>query len=81
MEEDLVIDTEDSKDFMALLNGEEIHPGLIILPNIPILKSKALIKLAIEYLWRLALGNPMDLLVSACPENTRFLTKRQPSRQ
>jgi len=63
LEEDLVIDTEDSKDFMALLNGEEIHPGLIILPNIPILKSKALIKLAIEYLWRLALGDPMDLLV------------------
>ncbi|MDE2739026.1 MAG: hypothetical protein OXH47_05815 [Paracoccaceae bacterium] len=64
MEEDLVIVTEDSKDFIALLNSEEIHPGLIILPNIPILTSKALIKLAIEYLWRLELGNPMDLMVN-----------------
>ncbi|MCY3673763.1 MAG: DUF5615 family PIN-like protein [Paracoccaceae bacterium] len=64
LEEDLVIVTEDSKDFIALLNSEEIHPDLIILPNIPILTSKALIKLAIEYLWRLELGNPMDLMVN-----------------
>jgi predicted nuclease of predicted toxin-antitoxin system len=48
--EDLVIVTENAKDFRALAERSDIHPGIIILPCVGKAKAKALIEKAIEYL-------------------------------
>ncbi len=60
--EDLVIVTENASDFTRLLNREEVHPGLIILPNINRNMSKALLLFAIDFL--LVRGNPMDQIMN-----------------
>ncbi len=68
VDEDLVIVTENAADFRALVARVEIHPGLIILPNIGFARSKRLLKAAIEYLERQ--GDPMDVMVNHVLEVT-----------
>lgn len=61
---DLVIVTENAKDFRELLSREELHPGLIILPCLPKNTREAFLLLAIEYPRNLDRGKPMDLMVN-----------------
>lgn len=58
---------ENIGDFKALLNREEIHPGLIALPQGAKEQVWAHLEAAIAYLVGLG-GDPMDHLVNACLE-------------
>jgi predicted nuclease of predicted toxin-antitoxin system len=60
--EDRVIVTENAADFRKLVAREDIHPGLIILPNVTRDASLALLLAAIAYLE--ALGSPQDVIVN-----------------
>lgn len=58
----LVIVTENARDFQALIANAEIHPGLIILPCFSRARSRELLDVAIAYL-RLQ-GDPEDVMVN-----------------
>ena len=58
----LVIVTQNARDFRRLIAGQEIHPGLIILPCVGRERSKALLDDAIAHLE--TLGDPMDEIVN-----------------
>jgi predicted nuclease of predicted toxin-antitoxin system len=60
--EDRVIVTENAADFRKLVAREDIHPGLIILPNVTRDASRALLLAAITYLE--TLGSPSDIIVN-----------------
>lgn len=60
--EDRVIVTENAADFRKLVAREDIHPGLIILPNVTRDASLALLLAAITYLE--TLGSPSDIMVN-----------------
>lgn len=62
IEEDLVIVTENARDFRALVGAEEIHPGLIILPCAGRAASAALLAGAIAFLQEH--GDPQDVMVN-----------------
>ena len=62
IQEDLVIATENARDFRALVAGEDIHPGLIVLPCLDRDTSSALIMSAIDFLEKR--GDPMDVMVN-----------------
>ena len=62
IESDLVIVTENARDFRALAARADIHPGMIILPCLGRVQAKALIKAAIGYLE--SLGDPSDVMVN-----------------
>lgn len=59
---ELVVVTENARDFRALVNAQNLHPGLIILPCVGRQHSAALLLAAIEYLE--TMGNPMDTMVN-----------------
>ena len=59
---DLIIVTENARDFRALASRAEIHPGMIILPCLGRVQAKALIKVSIAYLEQL--GDPADMMVN-----------------
>lgn len=59
---DLVIVTENARDFQALIANAEIHPGLIILPCVSRTRSRQLLDAAIAYLHQQ--GVPDDLMVN-----------------
>ena len=63
--EDRVIVTENIGDFTALLGREEIHPGLIALPQTGKDRAWRLIEAAITFLERDD-GDPMDRLINCC---------------
>lgn len=58
----LVIVTENARDFRALATRAEIHPGMIILPCVSRADSETLIRAAIAYL--ATLGDPGDVIVN-----------------
>jgi predicted nuclease of predicted toxin-antitoxin system len=62
IQEDLVIVTENARDFRALVGAEDIHPGLIIVPCLDRDTSSSLIMLAIAFLEKR--GEPMDVMVN-----------------
>lgn len=62
IEGDLVIVTENARDFRALAARTDIHPGMIILPCLGRVQAKALIKAAIAHLQ--TLGDPSDVMVN-----------------
>ena len=59
---DYVLVTQDARDFRNLIGREEIHPGLIILPNLDLPRTETLLRQAIDYLK--GRGDPMDLMVN-----------------
>ena len=59
---DSVLVTQDARDFRNLVGREEIHPGLIILPNLDRPQTETLLRQAIDYLDNC--GDPMDLMVN-----------------
>jgi len=62
VQEDLIIVTENARDFRALAARADIHPGMIILPCLSRIAGKALLKAAIAHLE--TLGNPSDVMVN-----------------
>lgn len=62
IEEDLVIVTENARDFRALAARTEIHPGMIILPCVDRHSAKQLIRTAVAHLG--GMGNPDDVMVN-----------------
>ena len=62
IEQDFVLVTQDAQDFRNLVSRQEVHPGLIILPNLDEPRTETLLRQAIDYLGRCA--NPMDLMVN-----------------
>lgn len=62
IEGDLVVVTENARDFRALVVRTDIHPGIIILPCLDRVQAKALTKAAIAHLQ--TLGDPSDVMVN-----------------
>ena len=62
VEHDLVLVTENARDFRSLVATQDIHPGLIILPCVGRARSEALLRAAIAYLSQQ--GDPMDVMVN-----------------
>ena len=62
IEQDLVLVTENARDFRVLVAASDIHPGLIALPSAPRARSLALLEAAIAFLQ--ARGDPMDVMVN-----------------
>ena len=65
---DFVLVTQDARDFRSLVAREEIHPGLIILPNLDRQRTETLLRQAIDHLDRS--GDPVDLMVNRVLEMT-----------
>lgn len=65
---DRVLVTQNARDFRSLVAREEIHPGLIILPNLDRQRTEVLLRQAIEHLARS--GDPVDLMVNRVLEMT-----------
>lgn len=59
---DFVLVTQNARDFRNLAGREEIHPGLIILPNLDRPGTETLLRQAIANLSDC--GEPMDLMVN-----------------
>lgn len=59
---ELVIVTENARDFRALVGAKELHPGLIILPCVGRERSFALLQAAIDCIE--TMGDPMDPMVN-----------------
>lgn len=66
IDNNLVIVTQNARDFRALVATEEIHPGLIILPLAGKARSKKLVEQAIVYLHML--GDPMIVMINSVLE-------------
>ena len=62
VEQDLVLVTENARDFRALVEASDIHSGLITLPSAPRVRSLALLEAAVAFLE--ARGDPMDAMVN-----------------
>ncbi len=65
---DFVLVTQDARDFRRLIAREEVHPGLIILPNLDRQRTQTLLRQAIDHLDRY--GDPVDLMVNRVLEMT-----------
>ncbi|MYB37807.1 MAG: hypothetical protein F4Y26_10575 [Gammaproteobacteria bacterium] len=62
IERDLVLVTQNARDFRALVETEAIHPGLVILPSVGRLQAQSLLHAAMDFL--AARGEPMDIMVN-----------------
>ena len=62
LERDLVLVTENARDFRALVATRDVHPGLIVLPCVGRARSEALLRVAIDFLAER--GDPMDVMVN-----------------
>lgn len=60
--DNLIIVTENARDFRALAARTDIHPGMIILPCLDRFAAKDLLKAAIAHLR--TLGDPSDIMVN-----------------
>ena len=62
IERDLVLVTQNARDFRALVDASDIHPGLTILPAIDLAGSETLLRAAIDFLS--GHTDPMDAMVN-----------------
>lgn len=62
IERDLVLVTQNARDFRALVDASDIHPGLVILPSVDLARSETLLRAAIDFLSMR--GDPMDAMVN-----------------
>lgn len=62
IDQDFVLVTQNARDFRALVNVSDIHPGLVILPPDDRERSELLLRAAIDFLS--AQGDPMDTMVN-----------------
>ena len=61
-EHNLVLVTQNARDFRALIATQTIHPGLIVLPCVGRARSEALLRAVIDFLAER--GDPMDVMVN-----------------
>lgn len=62
IEHDLVLVTQNARDFRALVDAADIHPGLIILPAVGRAACEALLREAIAFVSKR--GEAMDAMVN-----------------
>ena len=62
IDQDLVLVTQNARDFRALVNVSDIHPGLVVLPHVGRVRSEVLLRAAIDFLS--VRGDPMDTMVN-----------------
>lgn len=62
IDHDLVLVTQNGRDFRNLAVRQDIHPGLIVLPNVERAQTESLLRAAVAYLIRQ--GSPMDAIVN-----------------
>lgn len=62
IEQDLVVVTQNARDFRSLVKMQDIHPGLLVLPTLGRIRSEELIRAAIEFLSKCS--DPMDRMVN-----------------
>ncbi|KAA5804645.1 hypothetical protein F1654_01160 [Alkalicaulis satelles] len=67
--EDLVIVTENARDFRKLVGRTTLHPGLIILPNLGYQGARDLLDQAMRFLS--ANGDPMSVMINHVLEISR----------
>ena len=60
--QDLVIVTQNARDFRALVATQDLHPGLIILPSVGKDQTAALLNACIEHLS--GVGDPMTAMIN-----------------
>ena len=60
--DDLVLVTQNARDFRALVAVQDVHPGLIILPCVGRARSETLLRSVIDFVSKL--GDPMDVMVN-----------------
>lgn len=65
---DLVLVTQNGHDFRNLAVRQDIHPGLVVLPNVERAQTESLLRAAVAYLIRE--GDPMDAMVNRVLEVT-----------
>lgn len=68
IDHDLVLVTQNGRDFRNLAARQDIHPGLVILPNVERAQTEFLLRAAVAYIIRQ--GNPMDAMVNRVLEVT-----------
>ena len=66
IERDLVLVTQNARDFRSLVTGCDLHPGLVILPAVGRQRSETLLRAAINFLSQR--GDPMDIMVNSVLE-------------
>ncbi|MCY4011986.1 MAG: DUF5615 family PIN-like protein [Gammaproteobacteria bacterium] len=68
IDHDLVLVTQNGRDFRNLAARQDIHPGLVVLPNVERAQTEAFLRAALAHLVRQ--GNPMDAMVNRVLEVT-----------
>ena len=63
IDQDLVLVTQNARDFRALVVASHIHPGLVILPPAGRARCESLLLSAIDFLSER--GDPMDAMVNS----------------
>ena len=62
VDHDLVLVTQNARDFRSLVAVEDLHPGLVILPCVGRVHSETLLRAVIDFVS--GLGDPMDVMVN-----------------
>lgn len=68
VQQDLVLVTQNARDFVGLVSVQDIHPGLIILPCVGRVRSERMLRAVIEQLSKR--GDPMEVMVNRVLEVT-----------
>ena len=69
IDQNLVLVTQNARDFRKLVGKQAIHPGMVVLPNLARDQTESLLRAAVGYLIRL--GNPMDAMVNCVLDVTK----------
>ena len=62
IDQNLVLVTQNARDFRKLVGNRAIHSGMIVLPNLAREQTESLLRAAMDYLIRF--NNPMDAMVN-----------------
>lgn len=62
VDRDLVLVTQNARDFRSLVAVQDLHPGLIVLPCVGRVRSETLLRAVIDFVS--GLGDPMDVMVN-----------------
>lgn len=62
VDRDLILVTQNARDFRALVAVQDVHPGLVILPCVGRARTEKLLRVIVEYLSEL--GDPMNVMVN-----------------
>jgi predicted nuclease of predicted toxin-antitoxin system len=71
IEEDRIIITENGRDFLRLLRAVEMHPGLVVLPNVSRGEGRRLIAHAVAHILAGGSARPEDGMINRILEVSR----------